>query len=131
MDAVIRADLDTVAEMCTPDCEFSNPDGVFRGREEVRALFKNITDALSERYVQVTSVLESGNTVIAEFIYGGNNTRPLVLPQLSLPPTNKPVRSTALGIYELRDGKVVVSRGYYDRLEIMAQLGLAQAPAPA
>jgi hypothetical protein len=36
-----------------------------------------------------------------------------------------------MAVYELRDGKLAVSRGLYDRLDLLTQLGLLPAPAPA
>jgi steroid delta-isomerase-like uncharacterized protein len=131
LDAVNRGDLDTLIGMCQPAVELSNPDGSWRGAEGVRTMFRPLIDAVSERESQVTNVVESGDTVVAEFTVGGRHTGPLATPQGAVPPTGKTVRLPMIAIYELRDGKLINSRGQYDRLTLMSQLGLIGAPAPA
>ncbi len=131
LDAVNRGDLDTLVGMCQPNVELSNPDGVWRGTEGVRTMFQPLIEAISDRGAQVTNVVESGDTVVAEFVVSGRHTGPLATPQGAVPPTGKTVRLPMIAIYELRDGKLINSRGQYDRLTLMSQLGLIGAPAPA
>lgn len=131
LDAVNRGDLDALVAMCQPDVKLSNPDGVFRGGEGVRAAFKPVIDATSERQSQVTNIVESGDTVVAEFIFRVKHTGPLATAMGVVPPTNKRGGLTIMAVYELRDGKLAASRGLYDRLDLMIQLGLVPAPAPA
>lgn len=131
MDAVNRGDLQTLIDMCQPDVEFSNPDGSFRGAEGVVAAFKPVIDASSERTVQITNLVESGDTVVVEFVFGLRHTGPLATPMGVVPATNKIGSLPMIGVYELRDGKLARSRGQYDRLSIVTQLGLLGAPAEA
>ncbi len=131
LDAVNRGDLDAVVGMCHPDVDLSNPDGVFRGHEGVRTLFGAIIDATSEREYEVSNIVESGDTVVAEFVFRAKNTGPFATPQAALPATNKTFSLPTIAIYDLRDGKLANSRGQYDRLTLMTQLGLVPAPAAA
>ncbi|TME14562.1 MAG: hypothetical protein E6I63_12490 [Chloroflexi bacterium] len=55
----------------------------------------------------------------------------VVTPQGTIPATGKTVSLPSIGIYELRDGKLAGSRGMYDRLDVMSQLGLLGASAQA
>jgi steroid delta-isomerase-like uncharacterized protein len=131
LDAVNRGDLEALVGMCQPDVELSNPDGVFRGHEGVRAAFKPVIDATSERQSQVTNIVESGDAVVAEFIFRVKHTGPLATAMGVVPPTNKSGGIAIMAVYELRDGKLAASRGLYDRLDLMTQLGLVPAPATA
>lgn len=129
MDAVNRGDLEALVDMCQPDAVHTNPDGTFRGAQGVRDLFKPMLDATSERKVQIHNVVESGDTIVVEFVFRMKNTGPFVTPQGTIPPTGKTGSLTSIAVYDLRDGKLAGSRGMYDRLELMTQLGVLGAPA--
>jgi steroid delta-isomerase-like uncharacterized protein len=129
MDAVNKGDLEALVAMCHPDAVHSNPNGTFRGAQGVRDLFHPIIDASSERSVRINNVVESGDTVVVEFDFRFKNTGPLVTPQSTLPPTGKTVNLASISVYELRDGKLAGSRGMYDRLDLLTQLGLVGEPA--
>jgi steroid delta-isomerase-like uncharacterized protein len=129
MDAVNRGDLEALVAMCQPDAVHTNVEGTFRGAQGVRDLFKPIVDATSERGVQINNVIESGDTVVVEFVFRFKNTGPLVTPQTTLPATGKTVSLPSIAVYELREGKLAGSRGMYDRLDLITQLGLIGAPA--
>jgi steroid delta-isomerase-like uncharacterized protein len=129
MDAVNRGDLEALVDMCHSDAVHSNPNGTFRGAQGVRDLFKPVIDLSSERGVQINNVIEAGDTVVVEFVFQFRNTGPMVTPEGTVPPTGRSVRLPSISIYELRDGKVAASRGMYDRLDLITQLGLMGAPA--
>jgi steroid delta-isomerase-like uncharacterized protein len=131
MAAVNRGDLEALVDMCHPDAVHGSGGETFRGAQGVRDLFKPIIDASSEREVQINNVVESDGTVVVEFIFRFKNTGPFATPQGALPPTGRTVSLASIGIYELRDGKLAASRGMYDRLDVMTQLGLIGAPASA
>lgn len=129
MDTVNRGDLEGLVAMCHPDAVHINPDGTFRGAQGVRDLFKPIIDASSERHVEITNVIESGDTLVVEFVFRFRNTGAMVTPQGTIPPTGKSASLSSVGIYEVRDGKLAGSRGMYDRMSVLRQLGLMGAPA--
>ncbi len=128
MDAVKRGDGDALADMCDPDSVHKNPDGIYRGKEGVRELFKPLFEALSDREVQINNVIEAGDTLVVDFAFRGRHTGPFVTPAGPVAPTGKVLSSEMIAIYELRDGKLAGSRGMYDRLGLAAQLGLLPAP---
>jgi predicted ester cyclase len=65
-----------------------------------------------------------------EFIFRFKNTGAVPTPQGTVPATGKSVTLSNVGVYELRDGKLAASRGMYDRLSLIGQLGLMPGPAP-
>jgi len=131
MNAVNRGDLDALVGMCHQNAVHTNGGETYRGAQGVLDLFKPIIDASSEREVQINHVTESADTVVVEFVFRFKNTGPFVTPQGTLPHTGKSVSLASIGIYELRDGKLAGSRGMFDRLDLMTQLGLVPAPAQA
>lgn len=128
MDAVNRGDLEALVGMCHPDAVHVSLGETYRGAQGVRDLFKPIIDASSEREVQINHVTESGDAVVVEFVFRFKNTGPFVTPQGTLPRTDKSVSVASIIVYELRDDKLAGSRGTFDRLDLMTQLGLLGAP---
>jgi predicted ester cyclase len=117
--------------MSHPDAIHGSSGETYRGAQGIRDLFKPIIDSTSEREIQINNVIESGDSVAVEFVFRFKNSAPLVTPQGTIPATGKHVSLSSIGIYELRDGKLAGSRGMYDRLDLLTQLGLMGAPAPA
>jgi steroid delta-isomerase-like uncharacterized protein len=128
MAAVNRGDLDALVSMCHPDAVHGNGGETYRGAQGIRDLFKPIIDATSEREVQINNVVESGDSVVVEFVFRFRNTGALATPQGTIPPTGRAVSLASMSVYELRDGKLSGSRGMFDRLDLMTQLGLVGAP---
>jgi steroid delta-isomerase-like uncharacterized protein len=131
MDAVKRGDVEALVDMCQPDAVHSNADGTFRGPQGVRDLFTPMLNAMSEREVQINNVIEAGDTIVVEFVFRFRNTGPVVTPQATIPATGKTASLPSIAVYELRDGKLAGSRGMYDRLALITQLGLMGAPMPS
>lgn len=131
MAAVIRGDVEGMLAMCQPDVVLTNPDGDFRGAAGVRAAFEPILAATSNRTVEIRDVVEAGDPIVADFIFRAQNTGPVQTLQGTIPATGKEVSLSSIGIYKLRDGELAYSHGEYDRMSLLAQLGLLPAPAPA
>ncbi len=129
MDAVKRGDLEALVDMCQPDAVHTSPDGTFPGAQGVRDLFKPMLDATSEREVQINNMVEAGDTIVVEFVFRVKGTGPFVTPQGTIPATGKTVTLTSIAVYKLRGGKLAGSRGMYDRLELMTQMGVLGSPA--
>lgn len=49
---------------------------------------------------------------------------------MGMPATGKPVKVTAMNIYELKDGKIIREHGLPDLFTMLQQLGAIPAPAP-
>jgi steroid delta-isomerase-like uncharacterized protein len=129
MAAVNRGDLDALVGLCHPDAVHGSGGETYRGANGIRDLYKPIIDATSEREVQINNVVESGDSVVVEFVFRFKNTGALATPQRTIPPTGRAVSLASIAIYELRDGRLAGSRGMYDRLDLMTQLGLTGVPA--
>ena len=129
MDAVNRGDLEALVDMSHPDAVHGNGGETYRGAQGIRDLFKPLIDASSEREVQINNVVESGQTVVVEFVFRFKNTGSFMTPRGTIPPTGKTVSLASIAVYELRDGKLAGSRGIFDRVDLLTHLGMMGEPA--
>jgi steroid delta-isomerase-like uncharacterized protein len=81
--------------------------------------------AFPDGRVEITNVIDGGDKVVVEYTGRGTNTGPMPTPEGELPPTGKTVEGRFVDVWELRDGKIVGGRSYYDVAGIMAQLGVS------
>ncbi|MBJ7450798.1 MAG: ester cyclase [Blastococcus sp.] len=77
------------------------------------------------------SSIEVGDIAIDEGWFVGTHTDVLSTPDGDLPPTGRAVRARAFDICEVQDGRCVSHRMYYDQLDLLAQLGLAESTTGA
>ena len=70
-------------------------------------------------------VCVSGNTVVLEGAWIGTHTGVMDTPDGEIPPTNNSIEIRACQVIQIKDGKVVEMRQYFDMMTMMQQLGLA------
>lgn len=128
METVNRGDVEGLVEMCQPDVELANPEGTFQGPAGVRATFEPVIAATSQRAVEIRSLIEDGDWLAVDFVFRFKNSGPLATPQATVPATGRDVSLSTIATYQLREGKLAYSRGEYDRMSLLGQLGLLPAP---
>lgn len=84
---------------------------------------------------EATAAFENADSALDEGRPVGTHTEPLSSPEGDLPATGRPLRLRECDVVTVRDGRVVSHRSSYDRLDLAAQLGLADTgtaavPAP-
>jgi steroid delta-isomerase-like uncharacterized protein len=99
------------------------------GKEQIGQAFRGLLTAFPGCQLKVTNIIESGNWVVVESSFSGTHKGPFVTPGGTIPATDKTVEVPFVNIYELRDGKTVTERGYFDNLDLMTQLGRVPSPA--
>jgi len=60
-DAYNKKDLEEILSFFTEDADWVNPDGVFKGKEEIKSYFKRLFEIIPDQ-----KVIESGVKIIAE-----------------------------------------------------------------
>lgn len=75
-------------------------------------------------HIEVHELIAEGETVVAITTQSGTNKGPY----RGMPPTGKSYEVTGHVLYRLRDGKITVSRPAFDRLSMLEQIGLIEAP---
>lgn len=113
--------LDEWEQTMEPDCEFIAPGSTLQGRKAVREF--GFRRAFPDVRHKLESVYAVGETVIVEVTMTMTQTGPLQTPSGEIPSTGKSVRIREAQIVEMRNGKAAVLRTYFDRMEMMAQLG--------
>jgi ketosteroid isomerase-like protein len=73
----------------------------------------------------------AGDELVNEFSWVGTHTGPLLTGAGSIPPSGRTVRSVAVEVWRLRDGKLAELHNYQDAATILAQIGALPMPEPA
>jgi ketosteroid isomerase-like protein len=118
-------DLDGLANVYAEDAVLMTPDGTAKGRAAIRAQWAREKVGCPDRTVTPDLVFEQGDMIVTEFTWVATLTGPWVLPDgTELPPTGKRMELRGMDLTQLRDGKVVVHRMYWDNMEGARQAGL-------
>ena len=80
-------------------------------------------------HVESVTLFGAGELVANEWSARGTHQGALERPEGIYPPTGRAFARTGVGIVELRDGKIIRYRDYFDRLTMIEQLGLGD-PVP-
>lgn len=115
--AALLDDRSTYDEMATHrHCE---------GRDEIIAVNKEWKGAFPDARGTIERVIESGDMVTLELTWRGHQNGTLPVPGGEIPPTGRAVEVPAAEVLEIRDGKVVSERHYFDLAGMFEQLGVA------
>jgi steroid delta-isomerase-like uncharacterized protein len=119
-----KQDWAGVRSLFATDAVHVDPTGRREGCETIVAYFEGHT-AFSDVSLETSLVIEQGDTVVAEWAYRATHTGPLALADGSvIPATGKSEDLPCVTISEIRDGKFVAMREYFDLMTAMSQLGL-------
>ncbi len=118
---------DKGAAVIADDCEFVDiPRGeIQRGPEGYRHDYERWRSAFPDGTVEITNVIADGDWVVVEFINSGTNTGPLQTAIGDFPPTNRKIEVKYCSVMQIKNGKVISGRDYYDVSTNLRQLGLA------
>lgn len=124
-DAFNQRDLSAWASHVAPDAQFSYPGFRARGVEAARAYNAPFLAAFSDLHFQVHYVLVDGDRSVAKVTGRGTHDGPLVTEMGTIPPTGRTIEVDALIAVTTHDGRIVQEETYWDRADMMAQLGLS------
>ena len=118
---------DKGAAVIANDCEFVDvPRGeIQRGPQGYRHDYERWRTAFPDGTVEITKVIAEGDWVVVEYTNSGTNTGPLRTAIGDFPPTNRKIKVKYCSVMQIKDGKVISGRDYYDVSTILRQLGLA------
>lgn len=126
-------DLDAMLKDYDDNATFwstARPEGL-RGKAQLREYSQVLFNAFPGVQINITNLIESGDSVAVEYKVSGTHTGPLVTGGRTIPATGKPIEGQGADFLEVRNGKVVSERIYTDNLELLRQLGLMPAAASA
>ena len=119
-------DLDGVMDLYADDAVQIMPDGVFEGKDAIKARLALDLEACPTFHHRLRSFVEQGDSFCDEWTFAGTHDGPLTLPDgTQVPPTGKPVEINGMELCQVNaEGKLIVDNLYYDNLAIATQLGL-------
>ena len=125
--ALTNRDWAAFGDLVADDCEWTDvPSGhTLRGRDELIAGCKAFTSAFPDFSVESVTLIGEGDLVANEWRGRGTHAGPLARPDGGHhQPTGRSFERTGVGIVELRGGKIVRYRDYFDRQTMAEQLGI-------
>ena len=126
-EALTNRDWTAFADLVTEDCQWTDvPSGrTIRGVDELLDVCRAFTASFPDFSVESVTLIGEGDLVANEWNAHGTHDGPLPRPDGGdYPPTGRSFARTGVGIVELRDGKIVRYRDYFDRQTMTEQLGL-------
>jgi steroid delta-isomerase-like uncharacterized protein len=127
-DAFNRRDLAALARLWAPDFHYSAPGGEETStREAAVAREQALLDAFPDIRADLGRHLVCGDALVIEGIMSGTHDGPLRLGDVRIAATHRPMRTRFVGVFSFEAGLVRRERVYYDRMELLQQLGVATA----
>jgi steroid delta-isomerase-like uncharacterized protein len=104
------------------------PMGVaVHGHDGYRQFIHGWTEAFPDGKVEVTHMVANDNSVVTEFRGRGKHNGPLAGPAGIIPATGRAIDVAFCEVLEIKNGKIVKDRLYFDAATMMGQLGLMPA----
>jgi predicted ester cyclase len=113
------------------DCLKEVPGAHLRGGDQVAAWCSALWEAFPDIRVTIAATVEAESIVTIEGRVAGTHQGTLRTTNGDLPPTGRRADLPFSEHAEVQGGMIVSARLYFDRLELLEQLGLAPAPAAA
>jgi predicted ester cyclase len=129
--AVNERDTKTISASFSPECIKLVPGARLQGGEQVAAWCCALWEAFPDFKVTVTSVIEEGNYATVNGTVAGTHLGTLRTPGGDIPPTGCHAEFSFSETAEVKEGAMLSVHLYFDRLDLLDQLGLVPAPANA
>lgn len=128
-DSINRRDFDGYRNLFGPDCKQADipNDRVYRGPDGMVQYLRHWLDAFPDGKVDVRNCFAQGDWVCAEILGRGTHQAEMEGPGgTRIPATNRSLELPIVDIYQVRNGKIVEVRTYYDLNTVSGQLGLSR-----
>ena len=117
--------------MLADDVTFEAPGGIRgTGKDACVEFFGSWFGAFPDAHVDVHGLHIVDDVAVEEGTFTGTHNGVLHHPMGDIPPTGRPVRISYVQVLRFRDGRHVSFKLMFDRLSMLEQLGVVQAPAP-
>jgi steroid delta-isomerase-like uncharacterized protein len=112
------------------DAEMTAPGGITGSGPEAVAMFYDLwQDAFPDNQVRIVGIYEDGSTGILQAVFEGTHTATLHVPGQPIEATGKRVSVPFINVDTVNEGKIAAFTLYFDRAELLAQLGVMPTPA--
>lgn len=123
-DALNDRDRDTFIELHAEDAVMHSSEGEVRGVEAITEEEFGLFDTFSDLTYEIDSVLAEDDLVAARWTAAGTHDGDLA----GVEPTGQQVDFEVMGLFRVQDALVTEVWVLPDRLELMRQLGVVEAP---
>lgn len=126
LSALNSGDLDGYINCYADDATLWSPSrrATVRGKGPIQESAEGWFTAFPGLQFKRDEVIEAGDRIVLECTFSGTQTGPWVRQSGTIPATGRHVEVPYVGVFQVRDGKIVAERSYFDVLGIMTQLGL-------
>jgi steroid delta-isomerase-like uncharacterized protein len=126
LDGFNKRDFDRACRDIAPDFELLDaPTGMtFQGPDGLRQWFNSWLAWTSDGSTGDVQIHAGDDWVVSEHVGRGTHTGPLSTPTGTIPATHRKVQLPLAEVTQLRDGKIVRMRAYWDTGTLMRQLGV-------
>ena len=125
IDAFNAHNLSTWEQTLSEDFVGEYPMARGLGKEQAKAYNQAFVVAFPDLKFSVHHSIANGNTVALHWTGTGTHSNPLqTLSGQIIPATGKSAVLSGVFVVDVKDGKIVRERSYWDELELMAQLGV-------
>jgi ketosteroid isomerase-like protein len=127
-EALTSNDVEALRSIYADDAEAVTPDqGRITGREAIVAYLTGFASAFPDGSLEFLQKHETADTAIDEVYFIGTNSGPIETPDgQSIPATGRQVRVRECDVATVRDGVITSHRFYFDQMDFLSQLGLAE-----
>ncbi len=130
IEAFNKGDLEQMARDSAPDITHTIPGGeVIKGPQAVKEYNQNWRNGFPDAKVVVERILPVGSTVTVQGRFTGTHTGTLRTPMGDIPATGRKVDVAVADITTVDRGLVSSTILYFDRVDLMTQLGMAPSSA--
>jgi steroid delta-isomerase-like uncharacterized protein len=129
VDVFNRHEADAFAALYAHDATAYDPQyaDLLNGREAIKKDIEDFFTALPDVQAKVLSSVAGGDTIAFEVEMSGTHNGPLVTPDGTVPPTNRPLKFLGSRVMQFNaQGQITSCNRYYDLAGIMQQLGLME-----
>jgi predicted ester cyclase len=96
-----------------------------------RTFFHIWHDAFPDNQVETARVVDGGDVVVLEAVFEGTHTAALDAPDGSIPATGRRAAIPFVTVSGVADDRFTSLALYFDQIDLLTQLGLAEASASA
>jgi predicted ester cyclase len=129
-DTVLKAfemgdsqNFEELTKLQTDDFELTMP-GMTVKKQDLEGFYKPTWAGFPDGKHRIDNVIETGDTVVVEALWGGTNLGPVMMPDGEMPATGNRVSFRLASVNKIRGGQVASTHIYFDQMEFLRGMGL-------
>ena len=124
-------DMEAKLAISSPDLMFVVPGATMRGIEEASGFARSLWEAFPDGHIACREDVADGTRAALEGTFSATHVGTLRTPGGDIAATGARVELPCVLFYGVDGGRIVSKHFYFDRVELLTQIGAMPAPAPA